>query len=187
MSDPAIKRLSGRVVYENRWMRVCEDQVRFADGQTGIYGVVEKTDFALIVPQHADGRFQMVQQYRYPVAQRFWEFPQGAWETRPDVDPEALARAELREETGFEAATLEPLGRLFPSYGFCTQPVHIFLARGLTHVGICREAEEQDMISAAFTLSDIRQMIAEGQVRDGPTVSALGLMALSGKLPGISS
>ena len=41
-----IETTSTRLVYENRWMRVREDTIRRRDGSTGIYGVVEKLDFA---------------------------------------------------------------------------------------------------------------------------------------------
>ena len=62
-----IKTLGSRVVYENRWMRVREDAIRRRDGSDGIYGVVEKPDFAVIVPVEDDGRIHLVQQYRYHV------------------------------------------------------------------------------------------------------------------------
>src|ERR1700712_17154 len=97
-----IETTASRIVYRNRWMSVREDSILRANGQAGIYGVVEKTDFATIAALQ-DGQLWLVEQYRYPVGQRFWEFPQGSWEGQ-DVDPLILARAELREETGMVAA-----------------------------------------------------------------------------------
>jgi len=47
------------------------------DGSEGIYGIVEKPDFVVIVPLENDSRIHLVQQYRYPVRARYWEFPQG--------------------------------------------------------------------------------------------------------------
>ncbi|MFF3500665.1 hypothetical protein [Streptomyces sp. NPDC003247] len=38
---------------------------------------MDKPDFVLVVPRERDG-FHLVEQYRYPVGGRFWEFPQGA-------------------------------------------------------------------------------------------------------------
>jgi 8-oxo-dGTP pyrophosphatase MutT (NUDIX family) len=103
----SIRRVSSRTVYANQWMRVREDEVERADGSNGIYGVVEKPDFALIVPVDTDCGLWLVEQYRYPVEGRFWEFPQGSWEQQPGVDPAVLARGELREEAGLEASSLE--------------------------------------------------------------------------------
>ena len=175
------RQISTREVYRNAWMRVREDDIVFADGSKGIYGVVEKPDFALIVPVHADGRLQLVEQFRYAVGARFWEFPQGAWEAGDGV-PEDMARRELEEETGFSAEVIEPVGRLYEAYGFCNQALHVFLARGLTAGTARRDSQELDMRSAAFELSEIKAMIAQGEIADAPSVSALGLLMMSGAL-----
>lgn len=175
----SIQKLSRRTVYENRWMKVHEDAVRFPNGAEGIYGVVDKEDFALIVPRHEDGRYQLVQQFRYPVGGRYWEFPQGAWETQPGTDPERVALGELEEETGFRASSLTKLGHLFEAYGFSNQGFHVFLASGLTPGRTNRSLEEQDMLTASFSLNEIKELIAAGQIKDAPTVAALGLLALS--------
>ena len=83
-----IETTSTRFVYENRWMRVREDTIRRRDGSTGIYGVVEKPDFVVIVPVDDDGRVHLVEPYRYPVKGRYWEFPQGSWEQEPGGRPD---------------------------------------------------------------------------------------------------
>ena len=94
---------SSKVVYRNRWMTVREDETLRFDGRRGIFGVVAKPDFALIVPYSNNGGFYLVEQYRYPVRGRYWEFPQGSWDGQPDADPVALAAGELQEETGLRA------------------------------------------------------------------------------------
>ncbi len=94
-----IKKLSSRTVYENKWMKLREDDIAFPDGTRGIYGVVGKPHFALIIP-YEKGHFYLVRQYRYPVGAAFWEFPQGSYEEQPGVDPRELTRKELKEETG---------------------------------------------------------------------------------------
>src|SRR3712207_9245684 len=70
---------SSRIAYENRWMRVREDRIAYADGSPGLYGVVEKRDFVLVAAREGD-RVHLVEQYRYPIRQRQWEFPQGLME-----------------------------------------------------------------------------------------------------------
>ena len=75
-SGPIIEQTSTRVVYETAHMRLREDGIRRPDGSTGTYSYVEKPDFALIIPVE-DGGFHLVEQYRYPVRMRCWEFPQG--------------------------------------------------------------------------------------------------------------
>ena len=169
-----IKQLTSRPIYANRWMSLREDDVRFPGGHEGIYSVVDKPDFATIIPVHADGRIQLVQQFRYPVGGRYWELPQGAWEDRPDVDPLALARGELAEETGLSAQSMDKIGEMFNSYGFLNQKCHMFVARGLSQGETRREVTEQGMETAAFTLNEVLAMIRNGEIPDSVSIGALG-------------
>ncbi len=93
------------------WMTVREDSIRRSDGSTRIYGVVDSPDIAVIIPVDGD-RLHMVEQYRYPVAGRRWEFPAGTADQRLDAEPAALAARELCEETGLIAGTMTLLGTL---------------------------------------------------------------------------
>lgn len=179
---PDIEATASRIVYENRWMRVREDAIRRRDGGTGIYGVVEKPDFVVIVPREADGRLHLVQQFRYPVGARYWEFPQGAWEQTADADPLEVARGELREETGLLAARMVNAGCLFQAYGYATQRYRVFFADALTQDAAQPETEEQDLIARAFPLADIERMIRDGEIADATTVAAFGLLRLKGLL-----
>jgi ADP-ribose pyrophosphatase len=181
MTESPFTTLSSRIAYENRWTRVREDQILHADGSPGLYGVVERSDFALIVPWQ-DGCLTLVEQYRYPVAERIWEFPMGMWEHAPDIDPAVLAAAELREETGWIAGAMTYAGPLFQGPGYCTQRGHIFLATGLRQDSTDREASEQDMVCGHFTPADLDAMIRDGTVREAMTISALMLLRLKGML-----
>jgi ADP-ribose pyrophosphatase len=174
-----IETTASRIVYENRWMRVREDSIERQDGSLGIYGVVEKADFAVIVPLD-NGVIHLVEQYRYPVQGRYWELPQGSWEDAPGTDPLELARAELREETGLRAASMTHVGHLFECYGYSTQGYHIYLAQGLQAGEAQRERTEQDMASRAFPVEEVLAMITEGVIKDGATVAALGMLRLKG-------
>ena len=107
-------------------MRVREDTIRRPDGSSGIYGVVEKPDFVVIVPVDDDGRLHLVEQYRYPVKGRYWELPQGSWEQAPGAEPLEMARGELREETGLDSARMIYAGHLFEACGSSNQGFHIF-------------------------------------------------------------
>lgn len=170
--------LGSRIVYQNRWMRVREDQLRRADGSEGIFGVVEKPDAAMVIPIDGQGRVHLVEQYKYPAGGRFWEFPQGTWERAERYTIEELARGELREETGLGAASLEFLGRVYVAYGFLTQPMHVFLATGLTQLEAQPEPEEQDIVRGSFTWREFRRMVEEGAIADAQSLAALSLLRL---------
>jgi 8-oxo-dGTP pyrophosphatase MutT (NUDIX family) len=177
-----IETTSTRLVYENRWMRVREDTIRRPDGSSGIYGVVEKPDFVVIVPVDDDGRLHLVEQYRYPVKGRYWELPQGSWEQASGTEPLEMARGELREETGLEAARMIYAGHLFEACGYSNQGFHIFLASGLRRGNADLEREEQDLVTREFTLSEVERMIRDGEIKDATTVAAFGLLRLKGLL-----
>jgi hypothetical protein len=94
----------------------------------------------------------------------------------------SVAHGELREETGLDAARMVYAGHLFEAYGYTNQGYHIFLATGLNRIDAEREHEEQDLVTAQFPMSEIERMIRDGEIKDGTTVAALGLLRLKGLL-----
>jgi 8-oxo-dGTP pyrophosphatase MutT (NUDIX family) len=173
--------LSSRIAYENRWTRLREDRIRRADGSDGLYGVVERADFVVIVPWQ-DGRLTLVEQWRYPVNARIWEFPMGMWEQAPGTDPAMLAAAELQEETGLTAGRMTHAGEIFQGPGYCNQRGHIFLATDLTQGEPNREATEQDMICRSVPLAEVEAMIRDGRLCEAMTLSAFGMLRVKGLL-----
>jgi 8-oxo-dGDP phosphatase len=172
-----VETLSSRRVYDNPWMSVREDTVRRADGSTGIYAVVDTPDIAVVVPW--DGaRFQLVEQYRYPVAGRRWEFPAGSAEEADALDTEVLARRELREETGLLATHLRVLGTLEVTPSMIAHRCTVFLATELSSGEPQRDLAEQDMRSAWFTRPEVERMIRDGQIVDAKSIAALMLLNL---------
>ncbi len=174
MTDDSVRQVSTREVYRNPWLTLREDEVRRPDGSAGVYTVVDKPDFALVIPAEPDG-FHLVEQYRYPVGGRFWEFPQG---TGAATDPEALARAELAEETGLRAGSMEPLGHLYCAYGMSSQGFDVFLATDLTPGPTAREASEQDMRQRLVGRDEFEAMIRSGLVTDDSTLAAYALLLM---------
>ena len=170
---PSITTLSTREVYRNRWMRVREDEILRSNGQRGIYGVVEKDDCATILPLD-NGRVWLVEQFRYTIQERALELPQGGWEMEVD-DPEELARGELREEIGMNAAQMIPLGTTWIAYGYARQLQHVYLATGLTPTERDPDAEEHDMIVRTVPVAEFEQMMLTGAIRDTCTIAAWGL------------
>jgi len=174
---PFIERVASREIYRNSWLVLREDDIRRPDGSPGIYSVVDKPTYALVMPY--DGhRFRLVEQFRYPVGARRWEFPQGNAPGLADVEPSELAERELREETGLRATSFEALGQLDTAAGLTSQHGWVFLATGVTEGESDREHEEQDMHSAWFSREDVEQMIRSGVIVDAQSIAAYGLFLL---------
>lgn len=165
-------------MYRNKWITVHEHDLELPDGSTGLYGVVEKPDFSLIIPSDGDGRFCLVEQYRFPVGRRAWEFPQGSWSAGQDGTSEELAAAELREETGLVAGSLAHLGRLNPEYGLCSHAFDAYLATDLAAGTTQREPSEQDMRQGWFSEPEFVDMVRDGAVVDAASVSAYLLLLM---------
>jgi 8-oxo-dGDP phosphatase len=177
---PFIERLASREIYRNPWLVLREDDIRRPDGSPGIYSVVDKQTYALVIPYDSN-RFRLVEQFRYPLGARRWEFPQGTAPNLADAEPAELAARELREETGLHAASIEALGQLDTAPGMTSQRGWVFLATGITEGEADREHEEQDMRSAWFPREEVEQMIRSGVIADAQSIAAYGLFLLSGR------
>jgi 8-oxo-dGTP pyrophosphatase MutT (NUDIX family) len=169
--------LDSRQVYANAWMTVREDAIRRPDGSDGVYGVVDKPDYALVIPWDGE-RFMLVEQFRYPLGLRRWEFPQGTAPHRADAEPTELAARELREETGLRAASIEEIGLLDVAPGMSSQRGRVFLATGLIEGHPERELEEQDMRTAWFTRLEFERMAARAEITDAQSLAAYMLLLL---------
>jgi 8-oxo-dGTP pyrophosphatase MutT (NUDIX family) len=169
-----IKRLTSREVYRNPWLALREDEIEYPDGSRGIYAVVDKKDFVVVLPW-ADGGYWLVEQFRYPVGSRQWEFPQGGWSHGHSGTALELAAAELAEETGLHAKEYAHLGRLFAAYGYSSQSFDVYLATDLVTGTPQREPTEQDMVHRWFSEADVRAMIRDGVFADSHSIAALAL------------
>jgi 8-oxo-dGDP phosphatase len=174
---PFIECVASREIYRNPWLVLREDAIRRPDGSTGIYAVVDKPTYALVMPYDRD-RFRLVEQFRYPIGARRWEFPQGTAPDRADVEPSELAERELREETGLSATSFEALGQLEIAPGMSSQRGWVFLATGIVEGEADREHEEQDMRSAWFSREDVERMMRAGVIVDAQSIAAYGLFLL---------
>jgi ADP-ribose pyrophosphatase len=180
LSERKIKTISSREVYRNKWTRVREDVIERANGERGIYGVIDKDPACIIIPIDAtpDGDFiYLVEQFRYTVGARFMELPQGGWETA-NVNPEEMARGELREETGLTAERMTLLSTLQIGYGVMNQKQHVYLAEGLTHGKHDRDAEESDLEVHRLGVAEFESMMLDGRIVDNCSVAAWGLYRL---------
>jgi ADP-ribose pyrophosphatase len=177
MDEKPIKTISSRIVYQNKWSRVREDVIERANGERGLYGVLDKDPACIIIPiEHTpEGDFlTLVHQYRYCVEGSFYEFPQGGWESGQDVDIEALARGELQEETGLTSAKMTLIASNWIAYGAMNQRHHVWLAEELTPGEMDLESEEHGLTVHRVRVDEFERMIFDGRVEDNCTLAAWG-------------
>jgi ADP-ribose pyrophosphatase len=104
------------------------------------------------------------------------ELPAGTLEAG-ELPAEGAVR-ELEEETGYRAAHVEPLCRFYPSPGYTSELLYLFLATGLTPGGARPEADERiDVIPKAW--DDAMAMVARGEICDA--MSIIGLLLVQAR------
>ena len=171
-------RIASREVYRNDWMIVREDDIRRPDGSSGIYGVIDKPAYALVIATDGE-RLRLVEQFRYPLGRRRWEFPQGTAPGRAELEPAELAVRELREETGLTAGTMTALGCLDLAPGLSSQRGWVFLATDITEGDPDPEHEEQDIRSQWFSRTEVERMILAGEITDAQSIAAYATLLLT--------
>ncbi|WP_317215259.1 NUDIX hydrolase [Gluconobacter sp. GP1] len=172
--------VSTRLAYSNPWTALREDIIIHPNGKKGLYGIVERGEFVVILPMHADGRVTLIQQFRYPVGERLLELPMGMWETKENVDPVELALGELREETGLRAGEMIHVGTMYQGAGYSNQKGHVFLARNLTRGETELEDTEQDITTQDMTLGEFEDLIACGELKCMVSLAAFALIRAKG-------
>ncbi|MFN0164664.1 MAG: NUDIX domain-containing protein [Burkholderiales bacterium] len=170
--DPlAEETLSSRVAFEGVFLRLFQDRVRAADGHVGIREYVQHPGAVTIVALLANGHVVLERQFRHPLRRTMIEIPAGK------IDPgEALlacAQRELREETGYAAATWVHLGGFHNAFGYSDERIDVFLARDLTRQNATQDAGEViDVFTAPW--QDVCAWIRDGKVTDVKTIIGIG-------------
>lgn len=123
--------ISSKVVYQNPWMVVEEDQIVNPSGNPGIYGKVLFRNRAIaIIPLDLENYTWIVGQYRYTLDAYSWEIPMGGVPVKEDMIEGA--KRELLEETGITAGKWTKLLTIHPSNSVTDELGYTFLAEDLS-------------------------------------------------------
>jgi len=153
-------------------LKVFLKPVTLPNGHKIIMEYIRHPGAVLAVPVFDDGRIVMIRQFRAAINKYIWELPAGTLEEGEPLV--SCVKRELIEETGYCAAKVKKLGKIVPVPGYCTEIIHIFLATGLTRVA--KAAMPDEVISEkAFTLAQVKKMLAHGAIIDAKTICGLTL------------
>ena len=164
------KKIDSKIVHQNPWYSVREDDVILPNGKEGKYYVVE-TSSAMIVVEDDDGKIYLVGQMRYAIGNVMsWEIIGGG--VKKGESPLEVAKKELKEETGITADEWTSLGYYHPLNGFCEEKAELFLARKLSH-GEQSLDETEEIIYKKFTLDEVESMIKNNEISCGMTIAGI--------------
>ena len=173
MAENPWKQLSTKIIYDNPWITVSEDEVINPGGGRGIYGKVGFKNIAIgIIPLDEDDYTWIVGQYRYPLDQYSWEIPEGGGPL--DTDPLESAKRELMEETGIEARDWEKIITLHTSNSVTNEVGYIYLATGLTFGQASPEESEEDLVVKKVHLREALEMVMQNEITD--SLSMVGIL-----------
>lgn len=167
--------LKSERVYTGRVLNLDRDTVRFPDGSTGQLEMIRHPGASAVLPflddpRSDDPRIILIKQFRHAADGFIWEIPAGRLD--PGEAPEACARRELEEETGYRAARLDRIITMFTTPGFTDERIHLFLGTGLT-LGTHRREDDEFMEIHEIRWRNALERIQAGEIQDGKTLVAL--------------
>lgn len=185
MSAESTGIVSSRLLVKGRKYDVVSLRLRHRDGTTEDRAIVRHPGACVIVPvlDHApDPRLVMIRNRRVAIGQTLLEFPAGTREA--SEPPEACARRELAEETGYACRELILLGWFYTTPGMTDERMWAFAARGLEASDAVPEPDEELGVEVQ-TLSRARALLDSGELHDGKSIAALVLAIRRGVFGGV--
>jgi ADP-ribose pyrophosphatase len=174
-NPPLDETLSSRRGFDGAWVHVRVDEVRLPTGRITTREVVEHPGSVAIIGVTADEHVLLLRQSHHAIGRTLLGIPAGTLE--PGETPEACARRELEEETGYRAGQLTQLASYYTSPGYTNEQMTIFHAHDCQPAG--GEIDPDELIRVMpMPISDVSRLLESGpdQLQDAKTL--IGLLLL---------
>ncbi|MCB8982868.1 MAG: NUDIX hydrolase [Ardenticatenaceae bacterium] len=165
-----MKTVGSEIVWQGRSWRFRVDELEADSGERISKGFIEHPGAVVLVPlrEGADGpEIVMLRQYRLALDETILELPAGTrgWEE----DWLDCAQRELREETGFRAASLRFLAQFWPSPGVSNELMRLYLATELQPDPLPGDVDEEIELQP-LPLADLLMMAQDGRLQDAKSI-----------------
>ena len=154
------KTLSSEVLFEGRVVTLTKDVALLENGETSIREVVHHHGGACIVPYFEDGTLCMVRQFRYAMQQELWELPAGKLERAKALEPPSGSWAKC----GLTADHYTPLGEFYPTVGYDTEIIYMWVATGL-HTTQMHLDDDEFLTPDRIPLAKAYEMVMSGEIK----------------------
>lgn len=162
-----MKIISSREVYQCELFRVTYEEAKDPSGFEIKRSIVRHSGSAVMLPVDRARRVLLVKQYRLPAKQYLWELPAGRLDE--GETPLKAAKRELREETGYSAKTWKKLLSFYPSPGYVSEKMTIYLATDLTE-GQSEPMQDERIELRWFAAKEVDELIRSNKIQDGKTM-----------------
>jgi ADP-ribose pyrophosphatase len=167
---PGVQVVSSEPIFKGRVMEIKRDQIIEPSGIHATREWVKHPGSVVVLPVFPDGRILLIRQYRYAARREMWELVAGHKE--PDEDFATGAQRELEEESGYTAKSFKKLLEFYPSPGFVSEKMVVFMATGLTKGRTKMESDEK-IDQRIVTLAQAEQWIKSGTIVDAKTIAGI--------------
>jgi len=162
-----MKLISSKELFHSEIFRLTEDDAIDPSGFEIKRVIVQHRGSAVMMAVDQKRRILLVRQYRLPARSYLWELPAGRLDE--GETPLKAAKRELVEETGYKARTWKKLVSFYPSPGYVSEKMSLFLATGLT-AGKAQPMEDERIETRWFTAKEIEEAIHAGKIADAKTM-----------------
>lgn len=169
------KTINSRLVFDNPWCRVRQDEVELPNGAIiDDYFVNVRPDIVLVLAVTQNREIVFVRQYRHGVGQILLELPGGSLDSQTENSLTAAAR-ELEEETGYVAEQMVQLATLYDNPVKDTNKIYLMLAEPAHPSGRQQLDVTEDVEIVLIPVEDVLERISTGEICVCGTIAALFL------------
>jgi len=171
------KRQSSREIADCRVFKVREDFCeRASDGATHNFFVIENPDWVNVIALTKDDQIVLIEQYRQGTEEITLEIPGGMIDA--GEEPEATARRELAEETGYEAGEFILLGKSRPNPAIQANWMYHYLALDCEKTRETAFDEHESLLTKIASLSEVENLIKSGKITHSLAVAGFYYLSL---------
>lgn len=167
--DMREKKISGEVIFDGHVVRLELDKVLCPNGNESYREIVKHHGGAAILCVTNDDKIILERQYRYAYDEVIYEIPAGKLEK--DENPYDAALRELEEETGNKANELIHLTNIYPTCGYSSEVIYLYLALNTTKTKT--HFDDDEVIETyEVPIDEVKKMILDGRIKDAKTIVA---------------
>ena len=157
-------------IFDGNIIKLRVDDVLMPDGSKATREVIAHNGGVGVIALTDENEVPMVSQYRIAAKSMMLEIPAGKLEK--GEMPQASALRELEEEAGYKALSSEHLITIYPTVGYCSEKIYVYLVTDyeITETNL----DENEFVEVVeVTIEEAVRMIQSGEIKDGKTICAI--------------